>query len=86
MLQALADMMEKNTKARWGNWIGSVLLPLSIGLKPDDPLDYVREAKATMDRKKHSFEAFCTFSVTGLVFKFFGIKVLTLYICSWSYN
>ncbi|XP_062091401.1 wax ester synthase/diacylglycerol acyltransferase 11-like [Humulus lupulus] len=72
-IQALADMMEKNTKAKWGNSFAYVLLPFTIGLR-DDPLDYVREAKSTIDRKKHSLEAYFTFSIIGLVFKFFGIK------------
>ncbi|KAF4384563.1 hypothetical protein F8388_003870 [Cannabis sativa] len=71
-IQALADMMEKNTKAKWGNSFAYVLLPFTIGLR-DDPLDYVREAKSTIDRKKHSLEAYFTFSIIGLVFKFFGI-------------
>ncbi|XP_076955731.1 wax ester synthase/diacylglycerol acyltransferase 11-like [Bidens hawaiensis] len=72
-IQALADMMEKNTEAKWGNWIGYVILPLTIGIR-DNPLDYVREAKATIDRKKHSLEALCSFSVAALVFKLFGVK------------
>ncbi|KAL3517297.1 hypothetical protein ACH5RR_024199 [Cinchona calisaya] len=72
-IQALSDMMEKDTEAKWGNWIGSVLLPFKIALR-DDPLDYVREAKATIDRKKNSLEAVYTFSIAGLVLKFFGIK------------
>ncbi|XP_076898686.1 wax ester synthase/diacylglycerol acyltransferase 11-like [Bidens hawaiensis] len=72
-IQALADMMEKNTEAKWGNWIGYVILPLTIGIR-DDPLDYVREANATINRKKHSLEALCSFSVAALVFKLFGVK------------
>ncbi|KAI3800586.1 hypothetical protein L1987_28677 [Smallanthus sonchifolius] len=72
-IQALADMMEKNTEAKWGNWIGHVILPLTVGIR-DDPLDYVKEAKATIDRKKHSLEAICSFSVANLVLKLFGIK------------
>ena len=67
-------MMEKNTKAKWGNSFGYVLLPFTIGLR-DDPLDYIREAKATVDRKKHSLEALCSFYMAGFVYKFFGIKV-----------
>lgn len=73
-MKALSDMMEKDTEAKWGNWIGYVLLPFIIGLR-EDPLDYVRQAKATIDRKKHSFEALFTFSVAELVLKIFGIKV-----------
>ena len=49
-------MMEKDTEAKWGNWMGYVLLPFTIGLR-DDPLDYIRHAKATVDRKKNSLEA-----------------------------
>lgn len=68
-------MMEKNSDAKWGNWIGYVLLPFTIGIR-DDPLDYVREAKATIDRKKHSLEVLFTFSIVELVLKLFGIKVI----------
>ncbi|KAL5571420.1 hypothetical protein UlMin_021017 [Ulmus minor] len=73
-IQALADMMEKDTEAKWGNWMGYVLLPFTIGLR-DDPLDYIRHAKATVDRKKHSLEALCTFSISGLLYKLFGLKL-----------
>ncbi|XP_004228362.1 wax ester synthase/diacylglycerol acyltransferase 11-like [Solanum lycopersicum] len=76
-IQALADMMEKDTEAKWGNWIGFVLFPLKIALR-DDPLDYIREAKATIDRKKNSLEAFYTFSISELALKFFGIKTSSL--------
>ncbi|KAJ0052383.1 hypothetical protein Pint_00591 [Pistacia integerrima] len=72
-IQALADMMEKDSKAKWGNWIGYVLLPFNIAIR-DDPLDYVREAKAIVDRKKHSLEAIFTFSISEIVLKLFGIK------------
>lgn len=67
-------MMEKDTEAKYGNWIGYVLLPFTIGIR-DDPLDYVREAKATVDRKKHSFEAIFSFSIAEIVLKLFGTKV-----------
>ncbi|ESR58079.1 diacylglycerol O-acyltransferase [Citrus sinensis] len=72
-IQAFADMMEKDTEAKYGNWIGYVLLPFTIGIR-DDPLDYVREAKATVDRKKHSFEAIFSFSIAEIVLKLFGTK------------
>lgn len=74
MCQAFADMMEKDTEAKYGNWIGYVLLPFTVGIR-DDPLDYVREAKATVDRKKHSFEAIFSFSIAEIVLKLFGTKV-----------
>ncbi|XVF33168.1 hypothetical protein REPUB_Repub17cG0145300 [Reevesia pubescens] len=72
-IQALADMMEKDAEAKWGNWIGYVLLPFTIAIR-DDPLDYVRDAKAIIDRKKRSLEAIYTFSIAELALKLFGIK------------
>lgn len=76
-LQALADMMAKESKGRWGNWIGYILLPFTIALQ-NDPLDYIRVAKATIDRRKHSLEAFCTFSTAKFVLYTFGAKVHTI--------
>ncbi|KAK9758074.1 hypothetical protein RND81_01G204800 [Saponaria officinalis] len=73
-IQALADMMEKNAEAKWGNAVGYVLLPFNLQLR-DDPLDYVREAKATVDRKKNSLEALYTYAIAQLVMKLFGPKV-----------
>ncbi|XP_052194418.1 wax ester synthase/diacylglycerol acyltransferase 11-like [Diospyros lotus] len=72
-IQAFADMMKKETKAKWGNWVGFMLLPFTIALR-DDPLDYVRQAKATIDRKKHSLEPIFSSSISDLVLKLFGIK------------
>ncbi|KAK6918215.1 O-acyltransferase, WSD1-like, N-terminal [Dillenia turbinata] len=73
-IQDLANMMEKESETvNWGNQIGYVLLPFKIALK-DDPIDYVLEAKATIDRKKNSFEALYTFSISELILKVFGIK------------
>ncbi|XVF73028.1 hypothetical protein PTKIN_Ptkin12aG0168700 [Pterospermum kingtungense] len=73
-IKALADMMEKDAEVKWGNWIGFVLLPFTIAIR-DDPLDYVRNAKAIIDRKKSSLEAIATFTIVDLALKLFGIKV-----------
>lgn len=73
-VQASADMMEEKAEVKWGNWIGYVLLPFNIGLR-DDPLDYIRHAKSTIDRKKHSFEALFTFFIAQIALKLFGAKV-----------
>lgn len=70
-------MMEKGKMGKWGNKIGYVLLPFSIGLR-EDPLDYVREAKSIIDQKKASLEPMATYFVADLVLKFFGIKVYLL--------
>ena len=67
-------MMEKDAEAKWGNWIGYVLLPVNIAIR-DDPLDYVRDAKAIIDRKKRSLEAISTFSIADIALKLFAVKV-----------
>lgn len=74
--QDLADMMAKGSKTKWGNLIGYLLLPFNIALQ-DDPLEYVRQAKAAIDRKKLSREAICTYSCAELVLRTFGAKVRT---------
>lgn len=72
-IQELADMMEKDTEAKWGNWVGYILLPFDIGLR-DDPLDYIRKAKKTIDRKKHSLEVLVTSAIANFVLRLLGIK------------
>lgn len=66
--------MKTGKLGRWGNQIGFVLLPFKIGLKTN-PLDYVKEAKAVIDRKKASFEPLYTYFIVYFVLKLFGIKV-----------
>ncbi|CAH2064724.1 unnamed protein product [Thlaspi arvense] len=70
----LADMMAKGSKCRWGNWIGYIVFPFSISLR-DDPLEHLRRAKKTIDRKKNSMEAALTFIVSKFVMRLFGVKV-----------
>ncbi|KAJ0024713.1 hypothetical protein Pint_07631 [Pistacia integerrima] len=70
----LADMMKKGTKAKWGNEIGYLIYPFTIGLR-DNPLDYLREAKATMDRKKKSLEALFSYFFAKYFLKFCGMKL-----------
>ncbi|XP_009760121.1 wax ester synthase/diacylglycerol acyltransferase 6-like isoform X2 [Nicotiana sylvestris] len=72
-VQAVAEMIEKNTVVIQGNCFGIVIIPLSIS-QFDNPLDYVRKAKTTMDRKKHSLESRCTFYLSQLLTKLFGFK------------
>lgn len=59
-----------------GNRFGHVLLPLDIAIR-GEPLDYIRRAKASVDRKKLSYEAICTFAAGVFMFKCFGLKVRT---------
>ncbi|KAJ9550976.1 hypothetical protein OSB04_015021 [Centaurea solstitialis] len=56
-----------------GNKIAYVLLPFDIKYKKD-LLDYVREVKTDMARKKTSLEPLCTSFLANLVIKFFGVK------------
>ncbi|XP_021297233.1 O-acyltransferase WSD1 [Herrania umbratica] len=73
-IQALADMMNKKSKVKWGNQIGYICIPFTIALR-NDPLDYLRGAKAAGDRKKQSLEAICTHLTNKCVVKLFGSKL-----------
>ncbi|CAL5206473.1 unnamed protein product [Lathyrus oleraceus] len=73
-IQDLADMMAEKGKAKWGNKMGYVTCPFNIVLQ-EDPLEYVRQAKAIIDRKKHSLEAICSYACAKLVLNLFGAKV-----------
>ena len=70
-------MMEKEElNGMWGNFIGIVILPFTIKME-DDPLAYIRRAKATMDQKKLSLGHKLAFVVMKLTMLLFGIKVPT---------
>ncbi|XP_038684088.1 O-acyltransferase WSD1-like isoform X2 [Tripterygium wilfordii] len=71
-IQALADMMEES-KYGWGNRIGYILLPFNIALH-DDPLEYIRSTKRTIDRKKFSLEAIFIHLAGTLTAKLLGAK------------
>ncbi|KAL4562616.1 hypothetical protein LXL04_026644 [Taraxacum kok-saghyz] len=63
-------MMEKNTtKAKGGDSIRYMLLPFTVRMR-DDPLDYIREAKAAVDTKTTIY----TLSILDLLLKLLGIK------------
>ncbi|KAG6753669.1 hypothetical protein POTOM_041666 [Populus tomentosa] len=75
-IQTLADLMadeSNNPKWGWGNRIGYIILPLTVGLQ-DDPLEHLRRAKAMIDRKKLSLEATFSFHSAILLIKLFGAK------------
>ncbi|XP_050236440.1 wax ester synthase/diacylglycerol acyltransferase 11-like isoform X2 [Mercurialis annua] len=80
-IQSLAELMSKEskqTKWGWGNRIGYIVLPFKIGIQKE-ALEYVRQAKATIDRKKLSLEAPCTFRIAKLAVDIFGVKALTIH-------
>ncbi|KAM3319819.1 hypothetical protein P3S67_007019 [Capsicum chacoense] len=73
-IRALVEMMEKRSKAKWGNEIGYVLTRLPISL-PDNPLDYIRQAKTIIDRKKLSLESRFSFRAAKLFQEIVGSEV-----------
>ncbi|KAL0896468.1 hypothetical protein Bca101_080429 [Brassica carinata] len=75
MQMDLDNVMTKGAKCTWGNFVGLVICPLWIRSE-DDPLEYLRQAKATMDRKKLSLEAFNFYGVIKFTMKLFGEKVV----------
>lgn len=64
----------QKSKVKWGNQIGYICIPFTIALR-NDPLDYLRGAKAAGDRKKLSLEAICTHLTNKCVVKLFGSKL-----------
>lgn len=62
---------------KWGNLYGYVLLPFFIGMR-DDPMDYVRKAKAIANRQKLSLESVFTVSSTTIIMGAIGIKVICM--------
>ncbi|XP_065002147.1 wax ester synthase/diacylglycerol acyltransferase 11-like [Musa acuminata AAA Group] len=72
-IHALAELTEgRDGETKWGNFIGYIILPSSI-MRCKNPLDYIRRAKATADRK-NSLEAIFTYKGAELIVKCFGIK------------
>lgn len=67
--------MKSNTKARWGNKFGVILIPVYYHKGGNDPLEYLKRAKAMVDKKKHSLEAFFSYKLGDLVMSLLGPKV-----------
>ncbi|XP_068656749.1 wax ester synthase/diacylglycerol acyltransferase 5-like [Aristolochia californica] len=77
-LQDLSLMLKQGSKTRWGNQMGYVVLPIDVQQKdPTDPLEYLRKAKAMLDRKKLSLEARFSYKMGSLVMSLFGPKIAT---------
>ncbi|AEC09622.1 O-acyltransferase (WSD1-like) family protein [Arabidopsis thaliana] len=74
-LEDLANMMAKGSKCRWGNFVGVIIFPLWVRSE-DDPLEYVRRAKSTMDIKKLSIESLICYGLIKLTRKILGGKVV----------
>ncbi|XP_010503567.1 PREDICTED: O-acyltransferase WSD1-like [Camelina sativa] len=73
-IQDLADMMEKGSKCWWGNRFGYLVFPFSIALR-NDPLEHLKTAHKTINRKKNSFGAMLTYVFCRIIVKSLGIEV-----------
>ncbi|GLJ51800.1 hypothetical protein SUGI_1100500 [Cryptomeria japonica] len=58
-LNDIKDLLKPNSQSPWGNRFGMVHIAIPVA-SADSPLDFVRKAKQTMDRKKMSLEVFLT--------------------------
>ncbi|KAL6909529.1 hypothetical protein ACP4OV_001810 [Aristida adscensionis] len=63
----------RSNAVKWGNKLGFIILPFYIAIHAD-PLEYVRTAKKTVDRKKSSLEAIFTHAIGETVLRLFGVK------------
>ncbi|KAL5788281.1 hypothetical protein ACOSP7_005230 [Xanthoceras sorbifolium] len=74
-LQELCDLMKSNTGSEWGNKFGMLLLPVYYHKTGGNPLDYLKRAKAMIDRKKQSLEAHFSYNIGDFLMSWFGPKV-----------
>ncbi|XVE66811.1 hypothetical protein DITRI_Ditri08aG0109500 [Diplodiscus trichospermus] len=81
-LQDLSKLMMGNPEARWGNKFGVILLPVYYQKGGNNPLGYLKRAKAMLDRKKHSLEAHFSYKIGDLVMSLLGSK----YACLLNYR
>ncbi|KAK3018577.1 hypothetical protein RJ639_004302 [Escallonia herrerae] len=77
-LQDLSELMKSNSPTRWGNKFGMLLLPVHYHRSHSDPLQYVKRAKAMIDRKKLSLEAHFSYGIGNFVMSCFGSKFASL--------
>ena len=66
-----------NVGADWGNKVGYVFCPLHLKLR-DNPLDYIYDAKATINEKKQSRAARFTYFITNLLLNTLGLQVFMI--------
>ncbi|KAK4340219.1 hypothetical protein RND71_041681 [Anisodus tanguticus] len=65
--QSGLQLMNSKSGARWGNKFGMLLLPVYYYKGGSDPLQYVRRAKAMIDKKKLSLEGPCSYKIRDLI-------------------
>uniref|UniRef100_A0A7N0UK43 Diacylglycerol O-acyltransferase n=1 Tax=Kalanchoe fedtschenkoi TaxID=63787 RepID=A0A7N0UK43_KALFE len=75
-IQAVENMINKDSLARWGNQVGYVIYPFKIMLRDNNPLDYVYRAQTMMNRKKASMESYFSYHIGRFLLNAFGFKVV----------
>ncbi|XP_075474491.1 wax ester synthase/diacylglycerol acyltransferase 11-like [Primulina tabacum] len=77
-LQDLSKLMEGNSRTRWGNKFGMLLLPVHYHGDCSDPLQFVKRAKAMIDKKKLSLEGTCSYKIGDIIMSLFGAKLASI--------
>ncbi|KAI3445965.1 hypothetical protein Pfo_002630 [Paulownia fortunei] len=77
-LQDLSKLMNGNSGARWGNKFGVILLPVYYHKGDSDPLQFVKRAKAMIDKKKLSLEAPFSYKLLDSITSLFGAKLSSI--------
>ncbi|KAL8188891.1 hypothetical protein R6Q57_029411 [Mikania cordata] len=89
-IQEITELMKKNSKSRWGNKFGMILLPIYYHASGSDPLHYIKRSKTMIDNKKLSLEALLSYKIGYFVMKCFGAKATSLLnyriICNTSFT
>ncbi|XP_042497048.1 wax ester synthase/diacylglycerol acyltransferase 11-like isoform X2 [Macadamia integrifolia] len=74
-LQEMSKLVKSKSGSRWGNQFGFMILPVYYHREVNDPLQYVKRAKAMIDKKKLSLEAHFSYKIAALVMSLLGPKV-----------
>ncbi|KAJ8747580.1 hypothetical protein K2173_014426 [Erythroxylum novogranatense] len=89
-LQDMSELMTKDSRSRWGNRFGMLLLPVYYQKGGVDPLEYVKRAKKVIDRKKRSLEAHFSYYIGYLIMSWLGSKATCILnyrvICNTSFT
>ncbi|KAG8473577.1 hypothetical protein CXB51_035832 [Gossypium anomalum] len=67
-------LMKIGSEAEWGNKFGVMLLPNFYHKGGNDPLEFLKRAKAMVDKKKHSLEAYFSYKIQKLAMSLLGQK------------
>lgn len=76
--QDFSNLMNSHVGTRHGNRFGMILFPVCYYSNYSDPLQFVRRAKAMIDKKKLSLEAIISYIVSFLVTCLFGAKLTSI--------